>query len=70
MLCRQGLTLTVLSLLPVCALMATTTPNPSTIVQKMNQMPLVFTKNNGQWDAPELLGAKQIARQQDPGKGS
>jgi|GEM_PF-2855055 len=30
--------------------MATTTPNPLAAIQQMNQMPLAFTKNMGQWD--------------------
>ncbi|MCX6832717.1 MAG: SBBP repeat-containing protein, partial [candidate division Zixibacteria bacterium] len=57
MLCREGLILTILSLLLVCTLTATTTPNSSTTIQKMNQMPLVFTKNMGQWDDRALFRA-------------
>jgi hypothetical protein len=57
MLCRKGLILTILSLLLVCTLTATTTPNSFTTIQKMNQMPLAFTKNNGQWDDRVLFRA-------------
>ncbi|MCX6831735.1 MAG: SBBP repeat-containing protein, partial [candidate division Zixibacteria bacterium] len=57
MLCRKGLTLTAFSLLMVSTLMATTTPNSSTTIQKMNQMPLAFTKNMGQWDDRVLFRA-------------
>jgi hypothetical protein len=57
MICRKGLILTVLSLLLVCTLTATTTPNSSTTIQKMNQMPLAFTKNMGQWDDRVLYRA-------------
>ena len=45
---KTALILTVLLLLVVSTLMATTTPNPSTTIQQMNQMPLSFTKNMGQ----------------------
>jgi len=57
MLYRQGLIPTVFSLLVVSALMATTTSNSSTTIQKMNQMPLAFTKNMGQWDDRVLFRA-------------
>jgi len=57
MFCRKALILTVLSLLVVSTLTATTNPNSSTTVQKMNQMPLAFTKNVGQWDDRVLFRA-------------
>ena len=57
MSCRKALIPTVLSLLMVCTLMATTTPNSTTAIQKMNQMPLAFTKNMGQWDDRVLFRA-------------
>jgi len=57
MFCRKALILTVFSLLVVSTLMATTTPNPSAAVQQMNQMPLAFTKNMGQWDERVLFRA-------------
>jgi hypothetical protein len=57
MLCRRGLILAILSLLLVCALTATTSPNSSSTIQKMNQMPLPFTKNMGQWDERILFRA-------------
>ncbi|MCX6833057.1 MAG: SBBP repeat-containing protein, partial [candidate division Zixibacteria bacterium] len=57
MFCKEALILTVLSLLVVSTLMATTNPNSSTTVQKMNQMPLAFTKNMGQWDDRVLFRA-------------
>jgi hypothetical protein len=41
----------------VSTLMATTNPNSSTAIQKMNQMPLSFTKNMGQWDDRVLFRA-------------
>jgi hypothetical protein len=57
MLSKTALILTVVLLLLVSTLMATTTPNPSTTIQKMNQMPLAFTKNMGQWDERVLFRA-------------
>jgi len=57
MFCKKALILTVFSLLVVSTLMATTTPNSSTAIQKMNQMPLSFTKNMGQWDEKVLFRA-------------
>ncbi|TFH64612.1 MAG: hypothetical protein E4G91_05245 [Candidatus Zixiibacteriota bacterium] len=57
MLCKTALILTVSSLLMVSTLMATTTPNSSTAIQQMNQMPLAFTKNMGQWDERVLFRA-------------
>ncbi|TFH64265.1 MAG: hypothetical protein E4G91_06330 [Candidatus Zixiibacteriota bacterium] len=57
MLCKTALILTVSSLLVVSTLMATTTPNSSTAIQQMNQMPLAFTKNMGQWDDRVLFRA-------------
>jgi|GEM_PF-3221085 len=57
MLSKTNLILTVLLLLVVSTLMATTTPNSSTALQKMNQMPLTFTKNVGQWDERVLFRA-------------
>jgi len=57
MLCRTVLILTTLSLLMVSILTATTTSNPSPTIQKMNQMPLSFTKNMGQWDDRVLFRA-------------
>ncbi len=54
---KTNLILTVLSLLVVSTLMATTNPNLSTTIQKMNQMPLAFTKNMGQWDDRVLFRA-------------
>ncbi len=57
MFCRKGLILTILSLLLVCTLTAATNPNSSTTIQKMNQMPLSFTKNMGQWDDRVLFRA-------------
>ena len=54
---KTALILTALSLLMVSTLMATTTPNSSTTIQKMNQMPLAFTKNMGQWDDRVLFRA-------------
>ena len=47
---KTALFLTALSLPIVSTLAATTSPNPSVPIQKMNQMPLAFTKNSGQWD--------------------
>jgi len=57
MVCRKSLVLTMLSLLLVCILTATTTPTSSPTIQKMNQMPLSFTKNIGQWDDRVLFRA-------------
>ena len=57
MFCKKALILTVLSLLVVCTVMATTTPNSSAPIQQMNQMPLSFTKNMGQWDDRVLYRA-------------
>ena len=57
MFCRKALILTVLLLLLVSTLMATTNPGSSTAIQKMNQMPLTFTKNMGQWDERVLFRA-------------
>ena len=57
MLCKKALILTVLSLLLVSTLMATTNPNSATTIQKMNRMPLAFTKNMGQWDDRVLFRA-------------
>ncbi len=54
---KKALILTALSLLLVCTLTATTTPNPSVTLQKMNQMPLAFTRNMGQWDERVLFRA-------------
>jgi hypothetical protein len=34
-----------------------TTPNSSATIQQMNQMPLAFTQNNGQWDSQVLFRA-------------
>ena len=55
MFCKTALILTVFSMLMVSTLMATTTPNSSTTIQKLNQMPLAFTKNMGQWDERVLF---------------
>ena len=57
MFCRIALILAMFSLLIVSALMATTNPNSSTAIQKMDQMPLSFTKNMGQWDDRVLFRA-------------
>ncbi len=57
MFCKTALILTVLSLLVISTLMATTTPNSSTAIQKMSQMPLAFTKNMGQWNDRVLFRA-------------
>ena len=57
MFCKKALILTVLSLLMASTLTATTNPNSSTTIQKMNQMPLSFTKNMGQWDDRVLFRA-------------
>jgi len=57
MLFGKGPVLTFLLLLMVSTLMATTTPNPSAAIQQMNQMPLAFTKNMGQWDDRVLFRA-------------
>ncbi len=57
MLCKKALILTVLSLLVVSTLTATTTPNSSATIQQINQMPLSFTKNMGQWDDRVLFRA-------------
>ncbi|MCX6832875.1 MAG: SBBP repeat-containing protein [candidate division Zixibacteria bacterium] len=57
MFCKTALFLTALSLLMVSTMMATTTPNSSATIQQMNQMPLSFTKNMGQWDDRVLFRA-------------
>ena len=57
MFCKRALILTVFSLLMVSTLTATTTPNSSTSIEKLNQIPLAFTKNMGQWDERVLFGA-------------
>ena len=36
---------------------ATATPSTSPTIQKLNQMPLAFTKNMGQWDERVLFRA-------------
>jgi hypothetical protein len=57
MFCKKGLNLTILSLLLVFALAATIYPSSPTAIQKMNQTPLSFTKNMGQWDDRVLFRA-------------
>jgi hypothetical protein len=54
---KTTLILTVLLLLKASALVATATPASSTSIQKMNAMPLAFTKNMGQWDERVLFRA-------------
>jgi hypothetical protein len=57
MSCRKTLILTVLSLLMVSTLTATTIPISTSANQKLNQMPLAFTKNMGQWEDRVLFRA-------------
>jgi hypothetical protein len=57
MFCRKTLILTVLSLLMVSTLTATTIPISTLANQKLNQMPLAFTKNMGQWEDRVLFRA-------------
>ena len=57
MFCKKALILTLFSLLLIPTLMATTNPNSSATIQKMNQMPLAFTQNNGQWPDSVLYRA-------------
>jgi hypothetical protein len=57
MLSRKALILAIFSLLMVSTLPATTIPSSSNTIQKMNQIPLSFTKNMGQWDERVLFRA-------------
>ncbi len=56
MFCKNALTLLVLLMLIQLTLLAASSPGSSTI-QQLNQTPLTFTKNMGQWDSRVLFRA-------------